>query len=623
MTNGPSSTANNRQLRFRIIALAVLACVVLFYYAAHLFTLQIVNGLEYKRRAREVARKIIPIPAQRGEIYDRNLMPLALNINSFAVDVVPAEVTSQQWEGLFRRLAPVLNTEPSALARRVPPGQRNVYQPLELKAGVGLDTIAYIAERIDDFPGITWRSKPIRSYVETGSVSHVLGYVGDITREELQVLYNRGYSYGTVLGKSGIEKQYDMLLRGRDGHRYRTVDVRGRRIREDSLEEVPPVLGRDLVLTIDMRIQRIAEKALGERIGSVVVLRPHNGEVLALVSYPWFDANMFYTDESARVFRELTEDSTYPFFNRAVQSAYAPASTFKTVMTAAVLEEDAFPEDRTIECKGSLLVGDRVFKCHKETGHGPVDLYEGLAESCDVYFYTVGKDYLGIETIAHYARDFGFGRVTGIDLPSEVPGLVPTPQWKERRYDQPWVGGDTVNTSIGQGFLSVTPIQLANMMAMVANGGTVYKPHLLAEIRDPVSGQLIEHREPEVLHTVQFSDETFSKLQEAHRGVVTDGTAQVVITTDAVEVAGKTGTGEVGLEDRWHSWFAAYAPYRPENPEDQIVVVVMVEAANEWEWWAPHASNIIFQAIFANQSYEEAVSELNLWWYVAPEGRVE
>jgi penicillin-binding protein 2 len=610
-------------LRSRIIALAVVACVFLFYYAAHLFTLQIVNGLEYKRRAREVARKIIPIPAQRGEIYDRNLMPLALNINSFAVDVVPAEVAKRQWDELFKRLAPVLNTPPSVLASRVPPAQRNVYQPLELKAGVGLDTIAYIAERIDDFPGITWRSKAIRSYVETGSVAHVLGYVGDITREELQVLYNRGYSYGTVLGKSGIEKEYDMLLRGRDGHRYRTVDVRGRRIRDDSLEEVPPVLGKDLVLTIDMRIQRIAEKALGERIGSVVVLRPHSGEVLALVSYPWFDANMFYTDESARVFRELTEDSTYPFFNRAVQSAYPPASTFKTVMTAAVLEEDAFPEDRTIECTGSITVGDRVFKCHKETGHGPVALYEGFAESCDVYYYTVGKDYLGIETISQYAREFGFGRVTGIDLPSEVPGLVPTPQWKERRYDEPWVGGDTVNTSIGQGYLSVTPIQLANMMAMVANGGTVYKPHLLAEIRDPVSGQLIERPAPEILHTVQFSDEMFAKLQEAHRGVVTDGTAQVVITTDAVEVAGKTGTGEVGLEDRWHSWFAAYAPYRPENPEDQIVVVVMVEAANDWEWWAPHASNIIFQAIFANQSYEDAVSELNLWWYLAPEGREE
>jgi penicillin-binding protein 2 len=623
VTNGTPSKANNRQLRTRIIALAVIACVFLFYYGAHLFTLQIVNGLEYKRRAREVARKIIPIPAQRGEIYDRQLMPLALNINSFAVDVVPAEVASREWQTLFRRLAPVLNSTPSALAGRVPPGQRNVYQPMELKAGVGLDTIAYIAERIDDFPGITWRSKPIRSYVETGSVSHVLGYVGDITREELQVLYNRGYSYGTVLGKSGIEKQYDMLLRGRDGHRFRTVDVRGRRIREDSLEEVPPVLGKDLVLTIDMRIQRIAEMALGERIGSVVVLRPHNGEVLALVSYPWFDANMFYTDESARVFGELTEDSTYPFFNRAVQSAYPPASTFKTVMTTAVLEEDAFPLDRTIECKGSITVGDRVFKCHKETGHGPVALYEGLAESCDVYYYTVGKDYLGIETIAQYAREYGFGRVTGIDLPSEVPGLVPTPQWKERRYDEPWVGGDTVNTSIGQGYLSVTPIQLANMMAMVVNGGTVYKPHLLAEIRDPVSGQLIERREPEILHTVQFSDETFAQLQEAHRGVVTDGTAQVVITTDAVEVAGKTGTGEVGLEDRWHSWFAAYGPYRPENPEDQIVVVVMVEAANDWEWWAPHASNIIFQAIFADQSYEDAVTELNLWWYVAPEGRVE
>ncbi|MDY7027053.1 MAG: penicillin-binding transpeptidase domain-containing protein, partial [Spirochaetota bacterium] len=294
-------------------------------------------------------------------------------------------------------------------------------------------------------------------------------------------------------------------------------------------------------------------------------------------------------------------------------SSYPPASVFKIVMTTAAVEEEAIDPQKRINCTGSLWVGNREFKCHEPSGHGLVDLAEGLAESCDVYYYTLGLNYLGIDMIAQYAKRFGFGEYTGIDIPTETKGLVPTPAWKEQVHHSPWVGGDTVNTSIGQGFLSVTPIQMANMIAMVVNEGEVYKPHLVKEILEPINGRVLERIEPEILRTSSIRKETFQKVKEYMRGVITDGTAEVVITTEAVKVAGKTGTGEVGYEDRWHAWFAAYGPYDG-PPEDQLVVVTMVEASNEWEWWAVRAANIIFQGIFADQTYDEAIEALRWGW---------
>jgi penicillin-binding protein 2 len=232
-----------------------------------------------------------------------------------------------------------------------------------------------------------------------------------------------------------------------------------------------------------------------------------------------------------------------------------------------------------------------------------------------VYFYTVG-DELGIENIVYYSREFGLGQVSGIDLPGETLGFLPTPEWKQRTQAMIWLGGDTLNISIGQGYLLVTPIQLADVVAMIANEGRVYLPHVLKEVRDPQTGNLIQAVEPEVLHVAAIRKETFQTVQRAMRGVITDGTAAVVLTTKAVEVAGKTGTAEAGYEDRWHSWFAAYAPYNTDDPRQRVVVVVMVEAENEWEWWAPKAANVIFQGIFADQTYEEAVETLKPWWYI-------
>lgn len=601
----------------RLIALLLIIVGSFTVYALYLFSLQIVNGPEYQARAQQVARRITTIPAQRGEIYDRNYdVPLVMNIPSFAVDVIPAEVPEDGMSELVGKLSEVLSISEASVKDKLRPEYRHLYQPMEILSGVSLQTIIKIAERIEEYPGVTWRNKPIRSYLESGSISHVLGYVGNITREDLQVLYNRGYDRNAVIGQAGIEKQYDMTLRGKDGVSYRMVDVRGRSVGSGGGEEVPPETGKNLVLTIDRHIQTLCEKALGERIGSVVVLKPASGEILALVSYPWYDPNIFNSRGESQEYRELSLDPRFPFLNRAIQSTYPPASTFKIIMTTAVLEEEAFDPEKTVTCEGKMRLGDRVFHCHVKSGHGPLNLAEGLAQSCNVFFYTMGVEYLGIEKIVDFASRFGLGRLTGIDLPGETRGLVPSPQWKEDVYNTPWVGGDTMNISIGQGYLSVTPLQMANAVAMIVNEGVNYRPHIVKEIRDPITGEILEKVEPTVLNTSSIRQETFQKVKDYMRGVITEGTARYVILTDAVEVAGKTGTGEAGFEENWNSWFVAFAPYGAENPEDQIVLVVQVEPVNDWEWWAPKAADLIFQGIFANQTYEEVVEEFKNVWYL-------
>ena len=600
--------------RGRALFLLILVCSIFLIYLIHLFSLQIVRGLEFRTRATQVARRMIPIPAQRGEIYDRNAdVPIVLNIDSFAVDVVPAEVPADQMQSLQERLAEVLEIPVSEIAAKLTFERLHLYQPVEILGRVPQQTIFYLAERIDEFPGVTWHNKPIRSYLESGSIAHVLGYVNDITTEELQVLYNRGYKPGDTLGKRGVEKEYDMVLRGKDGVYFSTVDVRGRRVEAEGQDLIEPENGSDVVLTIDRHIQRLSEKALGPRIGSVVVLKPSTGEILALVSYPWFDPNMFYKDRDAEAFRELSLDSRYPFLNRAIQSSYAPASTFKILMTTALVEEQAIDLDEEVECNGEYILGDRTFRCWKEHGHGLLSLMQGLAQSCNVYFLTAGVEHLGVEPIVDYMHRFGFGELTGIDLPGEAKGLAPSPRWKESVRGTKWVGGDTANMSIGEGFTTVTPLQMANMIALIANEGTVYQPHVLKEIRDPVSGEVTGSFESKVLTASSISDETFRITQQAMREVIVGGTAEVVVSTDAVEIAAKTGTGQVGSDENWNSWFAAYGPY--EGPlEERIVVVVMVEAANEWEWWAPKAANVIFHGIFTGQNYEETVDDLNIWY---------
>ena len=610
---GNPRPAGRKRARF----LSAIITVVLSFYLFYLFDLQVVNGSTYKARAKEVAQRIVDIPAQRGEIFDRNYdQPLVTNKPSFAVDIIPAEAAKYGMPKLIAKLSTVLHIPAGDIRAHLPVGWANVYQPVEVQAGVPFGTISYIAEHLSEYPGVTWHSKPIRDYVATGSISHILGYVGDITTQELQVLYNEGYTASSTVGKSGIEKEYDNLLRGHAGKQYSVVDANGRQITDARVADVPPVDGKNLVLTIDRHIQVLAEKALGPRMGSVIVMKPSTGAILAMASYPWYNPNLFERQGGSEQLRKVFLDPRFPFINRAVQSVYAPASTFKIIMTTADYTTQAFPPTKKIDTTGSMVYGGRVWHDWQPHGFGPIDLAQGLAHSSDQYFWVLGAQYLGIDRIDRFARIFGLGQKTGIDLPGEVQGLVPTPQWKEQTYGQPWLGGDTMNVSIGQGHLQVTPIQMADVGAMVVNKGVIYKPHILDEVRDPVTGKVIRKVKPEVLHNSGIDPEVFTKVQNAMRGVVTYGSAGVVITEKAVKIAAKTGTGEVGRKDHFTSWFVSFGPYGAKNPADQIVVVVMVEATNAWEWWAPKAADIIYQGIFAHQNFDQAVKALEPVWYL-------
>ena len=574
--------------------------------------MKVTRWMEYQNRAWAVARRTSEVPALRGEIYDRNYdTPLASNVDSFAISIVPAETNRQELPQMISRLAAILGTDSQALLKKIP--NADLFQAIELKDNVSYGQVVQIASNIEDFPGITWSSKPIRYYNHTSSLSHVIGYVGNINTEELHLLYNKGYTANSIIGKTGIEKEYDLLLKGTPGLKAITVDAKGRNVQEERYIKTP-VSGKNIVLTIDRRIQELCEKALGKRMGSVVVLKPATGEILAMVSYPAYDTNRFYMPDSASYYNSLLNNGNHPFLNRCIQSANAPASVFKTIMTTAILEEKAFPPEQTINCEGKLVLGDRVFNCHQKSGHGKLNLSDALMESCDVYFWEVGNRYLGPQKIGQYARMMGLGEKTGVDLPGEVSGLVPSPEWKLERINELWVGGDTYNMSIGQGYTQVTTLQIADLIAMIVNEGTIYVPHLLKEVRDVVTGEVVETSKPQILHRADISSHTFRELKRSMRRVVSEGAVRRIFNNKVVSVAGKTGTGEVGYSDRWTSWFASFGPYQAEKPEDQVVVVVMIEASNEWEWWAPKASNAIYQGIFANQSYEEVVKTLDIWY---------
>lgn len=587
-----------------------------FLYTFHLFKMQIVQGDEYKTQSKTISSQVNTLPAQRGEIYDRNAKtPLVINSDSFAVEVTPGKIPKNKYDSVMMRLATYLGITKAEIDQKIPANIRRSFTAVQIKTNVPFSTISNIAENKSDLPGVSWISKPNRNYLHTASLSHVIGYVGDISNDEVTMLYNQGYTKQSIIGKTGIEKQYDSLLQGIPGQEMRTVDVHGRIISDKPIVR-PPQSGKNLILTIDSDIQKLAEEALGNRVGSIVVLKPATGEVLAMVSYPYYDSNIFVSDNANKSYSMLLNDPLKPLINRAVQVSYPPASTFKIIMTTAMLQERVFPSGKKIECTGEMEYGGRVFHCHDHNGHGWLDLKNGLGQSCDVYYWTIGRDYLGIEKISSYAKEFGFGKSAQIDLPSQVSGNVPTAEWKEKTFHEKWVGGDTLSCSIGQGFMEATPLQLANMVAMVANKGKIYKPHILKEVRDPVTDEVIQTVKPEVLFESTIEESVWRQVQDDMRYVVTNGTPAYPMGNKSVKIACKTGTAEVdGYKDSWHSWLVAYAPYDA-PPEDQICIATIVEACNPWEWWAPYCTNFVIQGIFNNQTCDQAIDALGFRWFV-------
>lgn len=617
-----NSEFNKISKKSKILFLFIFSLTLLIIYIIKLFSMQIINGEKYLSYSQKISSNYKKIPAARGEIYDvKAENPLVININTFAVEVIPAEIPSNKYDTTMSKLALLLGIPKNDIDKKIPKNKRRSNETFQVKTNVSFQTISDIAENKHDLPGVSWISNPMRSYYHTKSLSHIIGYVGTIDENEFFDYFNKGYDRNAIVGKTGIEKEYESYLQGKNGREMYKVDVHGKII-STTPDITPPTKGNDLILTIDSRIQKLAEEALGNRVGASIVLKPASGEILAMVSYPSFDSNIFNSDSRSSEYIQLLNDPSQPFINRAIQTTYPPASTFKIVMSTAMLQENAFPPEQKIECKGKMFYGGRIFNCHVHSGHGYVDLLNAMAQSCDVYYWTIGRDNLGIEKIASYAKEFGLGKRTGIDLPNEKAGLVPTEEWKLKALSEKWVGGNTMDVSIGQGFMEATPLQLANMIAMVSNKGKIYKPHILKEVRNS-SNEVIKKVQPEIIVESTIDDSVWTQIQHTLRYTVTDGTPQYPMNNKIVQIACKTGTAEVdGINDSWHSWLVAYAPYDA-PPEDRICVVTLVEACNTWEWWAPYATNIIIQGIFANQTCEEATKELGFEYLTKSRQRME
>ncbi len=597
--------------RFFIIRLTFSFSILLLLVFA--FRVQVVEGVIYKQRATRYFTTNRIIPAKRGNIYARNNDLLAGSKLFFQVAVVPAK-QNEQFRNTFKQLFPDQWENISSILD----DHSDSYVLTPVLNRVTKEQLFALVEQLEDKQAVQWYPQLLRDYQFSDSLSHVVGHVGNISLSEYQVRINDGYVQTSNVGKLGVEASYEELLRGTDGKISGRVDATGQLVETfgDIQNEEG---GNDIYLTIDPDIQKLAEDALGERTGAVVVMNPRNGEILALVSFPTYDPNELLGNDANAVFASLQRNPKAPFLNRAIQTAVAPASTFKIVTSLALLQKEEFSHEEIIYAGGEFRLGNRIFRCWLPSGHGNQNLRQAFANSSNVYFYTMAHRFLTGDEITQMGLSLGLGTKTGVDLVSEEQGFLPTSEWKERYLNEPWQGGDTVNMSIGQGFITATPMQLASLVSRIANGGTAYKPHILREVRDSNSGRIVERHEPEALPSTDIPTEHWEMLQDMMRKVIVDGTAEVVMTTNATEVAGKTGTGQVGASfDALISWFVSYAPHKPKEGEDQYVVVVMVDSTNEWEWWAPKAANFIFHGIFTEQNLADTVEDLidvgGLWY---------
>ncbi|MGE4609405.1 MAG: penicillin-binding protein 2 [Myxococcota bacterium] len=574
--------------RVPLIAAFIIAVFGIFF--VRLFQLQVVEGEALGNRARRNSVRTVRLEVSRGNIVDRYGRELATTRPAYGVGVMPAEL--KRPEQTFAALGDLLEVEPAKFVERLgKPRGRQLFQPLRLVTDLPYDSRTRVESHLFALPGVFTDVRPRRFYVGGDLAAHLLGYIGEIQKQQLELRAYAEYRPGEVIGQSGIERQFQSALRGRTGGRNVVVDVEGRVA--EILDEVDPTPGGTVVLTIDRDLQQVAEDAfmpsvLGEpaKRGAVVVMDVRNGDILALVSRPAFDPNSFAGGIDSETWKALTEGKSQPLQDRALSGQYPPGSTYKAFVAAAGLEEGMIDPDETVYCPGSFKLGRRVYRCWKRGGHGAVNLHDALVQSCDVYFYQLGLK-LGIDRLAFFANGFNLGRKTGIEVGNEAAGLIPTRAWKERRFSEVWLKGETVSASIGQGYNLTTPIQLAVAFAAIANGGKLFRPRIWLRI-DRRDGVVEAGPPPEVLATVPVAKEHLETVARALVGVVNEkkGTGARARVA-GIQVAGKTGTAQVvnlkqieNLEEdeipikyRDHGWFVAFAP--ADAPE--VVVVALAE----------------------------------------------
>jgi len=525
--------------------------------------------------AKSLRNKVQPvaIPARRGEIFDRAGKPLAVNRLSYALKYFPPTCELKD-DPTLADIASFLKKDTSELIDSVKQQQKVLYsfQPVTLANGLTLAQVSYVEENRSQFPGAFIETNSYsRFYPLAATATHVLGYTGAIGEKELSAMRLRGYAADDFVGKDGVERFYESELRGQKGERDIEVDRNRHFVR--ILRTVPPRKGTDLFLTIDAEVQQKAHQLLGGKRGAIIVMNPATGEVIAFASSPSFDANRFRGTGGARYLQRIVSSEEFPMLDRACGNAYAPGSVFKPAVLAAALESGRVTSGTTFFCEGKLEIGKRAFYCWEREGHGTVNLVDALGKSCDVAFYHMGLK-LGPTLMGRYAERFGFGATTGIQLPHEVAGFIPSPAWKRKHYagkryhevDRIWYDGDTANLAIGQGYLLTTPLQILMMVNAIANDGVMVEPTLLKAER--VAGSVVEAHRP-ASRRLGLREETLRILQKGLRRTMLPGGTAETGAVPGLKMAGKTGTAE-NVQGKPHSWFVGYFP--ADEPRYSFVV---------------------------------------------------
>lgn len=584
--------------------LAIASYVIVGMIALLLFgfwKLQIIDSDRYSQLAERNRVRSIPIIAPRGSMLDRDGRVLVDNYPSFSVLLLRDAPT--QVENLLPQLADGLGMTLDEVRQQIEAAKAMPkFQPIIIKPEASQSDIAFIESHRADIPVLEMLMVYRRRYPRDSFLAHASGYVGEVSPEQVEDS-NSKLRPGGIVGKTGLEHQYNDILMGTDGLRRVIVNSVGKEV--GRLEQQDAIPGKPIKLTIDYDLQVAAEAALNGRKGAVVVLDPRTGDVLSMVSRPAYNPNDFAVSISRDEWAKLNNDEDRPLLNRAIQAQLAPGSVFKIIMATAMLESKVLPENFTVFCPGYASFYGRTFHCWDKRGHGTVDLHKAIVHSCDVFFYNVGKE-LGIDRISYYAMQLGLGRRTGIDLPSEETGMMPSEEWKQRVYHQKWFAGETISVSIGQGAVVTTPLQLARTIGGIATGGVFKQPHLLMTSQ-PV---------PEVDFPLQ--ENSIEQVTQGMYGVVNEGGTAGLIKLQGVELCGKTGSAQVisnegkqraerSTELNDNAWFVGYAPRR--NPE--IVVSVLVQGGEHGASSAAPVARDIIKAY-----YDKKAAQKNLKYTV-------
>ncbi len=578
-----------------------------------LFFLQVICGGKYDKLASNNSIRLVPLKAKRGLICDRNGEILADTVPALYAAFFPEESKNEKEIIKSLRDLNIINQE--EFNTQIQSDRKNYFEPVKIKELTDKD-LAVLAEHLLELQGVFIEQEPKRFYPYQTMAAHLLGYLGEINEKELKSSDYLGYKGGDLIGQTGIEKTFEKYLKGKDGGKQILVDARGRFVKV--LGNKFPYSGNQVYLTIDKNIQKTAEEALGDESGAVIVSRPQTGEILALVSHPSFDPNIFVGLLSPQDLARLHRHPQSPFLNRVTQCTYPPGSIFKIITAAASLEKNVISSRTEFNCPGYYKLRDRIINCWKEEGHGTVNFLSGFEQSCNVYFFYLA-DKIDVDDLNFYGRQFGLGAITGIDLPYEQKGILPSRKWKKDTLNTDWYKGETLNLAIGQGYILTTPIQILNLMSAVANDGVIYQPQLVKKIMTP-EGKLIKDFKPKQIKNINLQSQTWRLIKDGLRKVVNGqkGTGRGAHLQN-VEVAGKTGTAQIikkktyegkKLEDipyrfRNHAWFAGFAPFS----EPEVSIVIFVEHGGKGGTDAAPIARKILEQIFIENEEKQAETE--------------